>query len=382
MKEEVCACARIGLRGGGKNNERVIIYDWVRLIAMIYVVIGHSAYLSVQSLYGSISYSVPDNISTAYDSGFLQFCRSLPGWIYGFHMPLFFILSGAVLALKSGGGFDGFVKSKIKRLLIPYFVYSWLFTVPVKYLGGFYSGDSMLWAMQGILTGQEGSHLWFLPALFWCMTGFVILRKVIAKWTNSVYLLLFAAGTAQLMCSYIPFDVLCMKQGIGYIFWFALGYVFEAERKRNSEWMFRETVIAFAVVTGIEILNWKYMVLPSFFLILCGSFHTYLLADICSRRLKRLTNRNEWKMVIRNLFYVYLFHDPLEYVVVKIFMDADLLSSAFGCYLYTFSRTVLIFTLSILLGSIVGKGKEILGHCFRMDFQGASERKTKESENE
>ena len=160
------------------------------------------------------------------------------------------------------------------------------------------------------------------------------------------------------------------------------GVCLEAERKRNSEWMFRETVIAFAVVTGIEILNWKYMVLPSFFLILCGSFHTYLLADICSRRLKRLTNRNEWKMVIRNLFYVYLFHDPLEYVVVKIFMDADLLSSAFGCYLYTFSRTVLIFTLSILLGSIVGKGKEILGHCFRMDFQGASERKTKESENE
>ena len=38
-------------------------------------------------------------------------------------MPLFFMLSGAVLALRPLGRFDAVVQSKIKRLIIPYFVY-------------------------------------------------------------------------------------------------------------------------------------------------------------------------------------------------------------------------------------------------------------------
>ena len=94
-------------------------------------------------------------------------CRNLPNWIYGFHMSLFFCLSGAVFAL--GGNdksLDDIIKSKIRRLLFPYFVYSWLFVIPIKYFAGFYREDTIYNAMLGVLTLQESSHLWFLPALF------------------------------------------------------------------------------------------------------------------------------------------------------------------------------------------------------------------------
>ena len=84
-------------------------------------------------------------------------------------VPLFFMLSGAVLALRPLGRFDAVVQSKIKRLIIPYFVYGWLFMLPVKYIGHFYSRESVLQAMQGLLSGQDAGHLWFLTALFWCL---------------------------------------------------------------------------------------------------------------------------------------------------------------------------------------------------------------------
>ena len=356
--------------GGGhktasdKESGRVVVYDWVRLLAMIYVVIGHSAYTSIQSAFGSIVYNLPPDINSVYDSIVLSFLRRLPDWIYSFHMPLFFCLSRAVLALKPVGQFDVFVKSKCRRLLYPYFICSWLFVVPVKYISGFYNKDNVFAAMQGLLSGQEGSHLWFLPALFWCMVCFVILQKILyvkAK-VHSEYFLLLSAGMIQLLYLYLPFDVLVLKQGIGYIFWFALGYVFECERRRHRQWNIRTTATVFVLLTVIEILNWRHGILNSFFMIVCGSFHTYLLADICSRVFKNVEKNKGWQFVISNLFYVYLFHDPLEYVVLRIFMSGNWLSSSFGCYAYTFSRTVLIFLISILSGGMVKWIKEKLNY--------------------
>ena len=58
--------------------------------------------------------------------------RLLSGYVYKFHMPLFFMLSGAVLALKALKDFDSFMKSKIIRLLIPYFVCGLGFMLPVE----------------------------------------------------------------------------------------------------------------------------------------------------------------------------------------------------------------------------------------------------------
>lgn len=188
-----------------------------------------------------------------------------------------------------------------------------------------------------------------------------------SKRTSSVYILLFASGIIQYLCVYIPFDVLNLKTGLCNLFSFALGYVFECERRQHQQWNIRATAAAFIVVTAIEILNWRHGVLNSFFVIVCGSFHTYLLADICSRTFKNAAKSKGWQFVVRNLFYVYLFHDPLEYVVLRLFMSMNWLSSAFGCYAYTFSRTVLIFMVSVLLGEMVKRIKEKLTYYLGAD---------------
>lgn len=340
----------LDLAGGGQREE---VYDWLRLIATIFVVIGHSAYLNIQTTFGGISYELPENISIVYNSALLEFCRNLSSWVYGFHMPLFFMLSGAVLGLKPIGDFDRFITSKIKRLLVPYFVYGWIFMLPVKYIGGFYNKESFYQALRGFLIGQESGHLWFLTALFWCMIIFTIIIKIICRYSDSKYMLLIISGIIQLLYVYLPIDVLGLKTGLSYIFWFALGYVFEKERKVYGLWNIKKVIIASIIITFIEIMERKYSILNGFFVVICGSLYTFLLADLLSRILKKITVSMMWKITIRNLFYVYLFHDPLEYVVLRLFMECNWLSSAVGCYTYTFCRTVAVFIFSMLLGEVI-----------------------------
>jgi fucose 4-O-acetylase-like acetyltransferase len=276
-------------------------------------------------------------------------------------MPLFFMLSGAVLALSPDVAFDKFFKSKVKRLLIPYFIYGWLFMLPVKRLGNFYNNASFKDALKGFLSGLDSGHLWFLTALFWCMIIFVINKKIMEKLgIGSIYAILLLCGLIQMTVSYIPLDVIGLKSGLGYIFYFAMGYVFECERRSCKKWNMRTTVFTLTFILFIEVINFKLGILNSFFTIIAGSFLIYLLSDICDRCFKNINERKFWNIVIKNLFYVYLFHDPLEYIVLRLFMERNWLSYGFGCIAYTFSRTVLIFIICICLGEIMYKVKNYI----------------------
>lgn len=346
------------------ENQRNVTYDWIRLIATILVVVAHCRYLSIHTTYGGVDYILPEYTNPFYYSFFMRLLRGMAGWVPSFLMPLFFMLSGAVLALKPIKKFEEVVKSKTKRLLIPYFIYGWLFMLPVKLLGNFYNKETFLLAMKGFLSGTDSGHLWFLTSLFWIIIIFTLLEKATKRIkANNPYLLLMIAGIIQLTHKYIPIDILGLKQGMEYIFWFALGYCFEYERKRNTPWNTTKTMIAFAILLIIEIINKKYNILNSFFSILCGSFMIYLLSDLCTRLFKNFVKTKVWKILTRNLFYIYLFHDPLEYIVLRIFMNNTYLNSALGCILYATSRTLGIIVISIILGELIRCIKNLVsGH--------------------
>lgn len=341
------------------DTGRCTVYDWLRLIATIFVVVGHSAYLSIQTSYGGVSYELPENLSVMYNTPILTWIRNISGWVYGFHMPLFFMLSGAVLALKPLSGFDKVVKSKVKRLLIPYFVYGWLFMFPVKRLGNFYDNSSVRLALKGFLSGADSGHLWFLTALFWCIIIFVAMVKLLNKiGIKSIYALFFLSGIVYFTYSYLPFDVLGIKTGLSYLIYFCIGYIFEIERKKNEKWNMKKTVLAYIILLILEILHFKYDILNLFFLIIAGSFMTYLLADILDRIFVHVSEKKWWKVVTRNLFYIYLFHDPMNYLVLRFFMGRRLLETGFGCVMFTISRTCIIFIVSMILGEIVSYMKK------------------------
>jgi len=86
-------------------------------------------------------------------------------WIYSFHMPLFFVISGILFSIKKEAdkSFGVFVLSRVKGIIYPYLMISFLNIIYDLLLHGInhavgYLIDTL--TLNGILA------LWFLPALF------------------------------------------------------------------------------------------------------------------------------------------------------------------------------------------------------------------------
>ena len=141
-----------------ESSDRLSWISFLQVYAIILVVIGHSFYHH------------EDNI--VYE------------WIYSFHMPLFFFISGHLLHVsvkRSGkplGQYFGWrvLAKKARRLLLPYWLISSLVFVPKAFLGNFagrevdfsWSGYAhmLLYPLDNVI-----SIYWFLPTLFlvFCM---------------------------------------------------------------------------------------------------------------------------------------------------------------------------------------------------------------------
>ncbi len=332
------------------QTERVVIYDWLRIVATLWVIIGHSVTLHESLAHGLDLPAVATSISPAYDGRFLAFCRFLSGWVYIFHMPLFFALSGAVLALKPLPALDDFLRGKARRLLVPYLACGLLYMLPVKLLAGVYTLPQMPEVIRGFLSSNEdiNAHLWFLPALFWVMAVFAVFEKVLKRLRiNSLYALLFMGWLVSLSYQYIPVDFFFLKKGLDYTVFFFFGYVFEHERRRHKPMKTSTIAVLFILLTLIQALYKKYLILNNFFGLICCCAFSYMLALLLSRVFASFTETKLWKILIRDLFAVYLFHDPLEFATAALFVRCNLLGSAAGCYLYTFMRMLGVGILSV-----------------------------------
>ena len=96
-------------------------------------------------------------------------------FVYAFHIPLFFFLSGMVFVPEKYGGFKSFVVRKVKSLLVPYVIYSVItWVIWVAYVSLTRQQVDSIWAplLETVLArGSEGylihnAPLWFVPCLF------------------------------------------------------------------------------------------------------------------------------------------------------------------------------------------------------------------------
>ena len=163
--------------------------------------------------------------------------------------------------------------------------------LPVKYLGGFYDKASLERAMQGVLTGVDSGHLWFLTSLFWCMVTFVIVYKIITRFTKSLYALLLSSGIIYFAYSYLPFDILGLKQGLSYIHWFALGYVFENERAAGKFDNHIKVLGVLVCAIIIRAASVNYAILNSFYLIVVGCSIVICLSILFSKYFVNCNNK-------------------------------------------------------------------------------------------
>lgn len=140
------------------NKTRTKWIDISKGFAMLLVIIGHCSY-------------APDYLKS---------------WLYSFHMPLFFILSGIVLSIDKYN-FKEYFKKKVQSILIPYFLLSFLLFTWQRV---FQNADNLaskstLKKFIGIFVAQRGEDLyfslWFLLALFLAEIAMFAIVKLLKK---------------------------------------------------------------------------------------------------------------------------------------------------------------------------------------------------------
>ncbi len=117
----------------------------------------------------------------------------LSSYIYSFHVPLFFIISGFLLHSGLSKSPSDFIKNKIIRLAIPYFFFSaiaYLYWLAARHLGWDYGAQSInpMIPLNGTIMAIRNSNfmthnaaLWFICALFVSEIAFYLLHKCVKK---------------------------------------------------------------------------------------------------------------------------------------------------------------------------------------------------------
>ncbi|MEO4054123.1 acyltransferase family protein [Solibacillus sp. CAU 1738] len=210
--------------------------------------------------------------------GHLQISKidySMWSYIYSFHMPLFFFVSG-YLFKRTNAGFDKFISKKAKSILIPYtvlFVISLLFGYLIKPLlldrSAIPEIDILQIIKAFIFSGGElttinlyNFPLWFLPCLFLVEILFWMLSKIKRDMFFLGTILLIAAITLPFQMYFLgrpPFHFNVIPAALVFM---GIGYLFKKYSKINVPLIFVVTALVSSILImynnlGAHIANIK-----------------------------------------------------------------------------------------------------------------------------
>lgn len=140
---------------------RIARVDYAKGIGITLVVVGHV-------LRGLVSSSLISDTPSG---------RFVDAWIYAFHMPLFFLLSGLFANRQLVLTPTRYVLDKVSTIAYPYFVWSTIQTLLQLLLGG-YTNNFISIEEFADITVRPVMQFWFLYALFIIGLGYYALRRV------------------------------------------------------------------------------------------------------------------------------------------------------------------------------------------------------------
>ena len=185
------------------ERQRNNYIDWIKGICIFMVVLGHCSLLNENVFW----------------------------FIYRFHMPLFFIISGYLF--NNSISIVIFLKNKFRRIIIPYIIF---FILSFLINNLLFEKISLKFAIKVfILNGEylgyiKNYALWYLPTFFVISIIFYYLSKLKSKKLLSLILLLFALITVPTYnflsnaFDIIPFSIQVIPAGL---FFMGIGYIYK-----------------------------------------------------------------------------------------------------------------------------------------------------------
>lgn len=179
-------------------------------------------------------------------------------WIYSFHMPLFFILTGFTIKPVDGwGGLLRAVKKDFCKIMLPCIITQTVNGLLSYWIYDENAVDSLLLRLDQLLWGSAidvYGHsclgmIWFLVALFWTKLLYYLVCLIFpSKYKGAVFLFLAAAGKMlSAYEKYLPqsMDIVCVAVLLVYI-----GYAFRQAYQFFERYQFLITAAAFLLWIG------------------------------------------------------------------------------------------------------------------------------------
>ncbi len=336
-------------------------YDILKVVAILMVLVSHSTYYIISTKYGGIDYQqyLEQNMSLVLYKIFDKVREIL----YYFHMPMFMALSGAFYYLQVKRdkwiNFMLILKQKIKRLVIPFIIFTLLYVFPIKYFSNYFEYTTFSRAVLGQLFLIGNNHLWYLFTLFIIfIISFFTLKREIKFATIIIFYVLH-------ILSY-KVDPLLFKAPLQFLFYFSMGFAFESKREKYNQFISKKrnyVLILSTVFVLITLLNFnlKYTyTLVSKILVellaILGSLLTYSISYLISRK-ERSGSSYFFKLILMNGLGIYIFSDPLNYLILYISysLNSQFMFSPFGIIFMVVLRFFITLFVSLIVTVIFKK---------------------------
>jgi fucose 4-O-acetylase-like acetyltransferase len=142
---------------------RIAANDYGRGIGIFLVVLGH------------VLIALPEHgIVIQASTPSLALCRAAKDWIYAFHMPLFFFLSGTLIERSVKKPFGEVLSSRLRTIAWPYVLWS-LLQESLRELAGISQGSVSDWWR---ILYRPMMQFWFLYVLFFLSLAYYGLRRL------------------------------------------------------------------------------------------------------------------------------------------------------------------------------------------------------------
>ncbi len=145
-------------------SRRIAANDYGRGIGIFLVVLGHV-------LIGLGDHGI---VNESTSPGALALARAAVKWIYAFHMPFFFFLSGTLIERSVKKPFGDVLSSRLRGIAWPYFVWS-LLQESLREVTGISQGSAADWWR---ILYRPMMQFWFLYVIFFLSLAYFGLRRL------------------------------------------------------------------------------------------------------------------------------------------------------------------------------------------------------------
>ena len=180
-------------------------------------------------------------------------------WMYSFHLPLFFFLSGYVFSTKYN--FKEFLLRKTKSIVLPYFclgIPMYLFRELYFFISVEFTIADAAYHFKQLLLQQRLWTLWFIACLFCLNIVFYAIAKLCrTEWQiGLISALLACVGLIYYQFGGTPLywnaDV-CLTA----MPFFALGYLYKLHAKEVDEIVMPKSLLFFVAFAIINVITWR-----------------------------------------------------------------------------------------------------------------------------